>query len=737
MEAESDDNGEILTDSTYVILQGPPQVQAAPPGTIDGINYIDDNTVVLQLHAPLKDYVYVLGDFNNWQFNPDYFCKKTPSGDRWWVQINDLVPNVEYRFQYSIDQEDLRIADIYTHKILDPWNDPWIGEDRYPGLIEYPTGLTNQIVSVLETNQQPYPWVVEDFQRPPKERLMIYELLVRDFTEARTFEALIDTLDYLENLGVNAIELMPINEFEGNESWGYNPSFYFAVDKYYGPADDLKRFIDECHMRGIAVIVDVVFNHSFGQNPQLRMYSENGPAGPPLPTNPWYNVVPKHPFNVGYDYNHDSPDVQAFMKRNMHFWIEEFKVDGYRFDLSKGFTQNNTLGNVGAWNQFDQSRVNHWSRIRDEIYEVDDEVYLILEHLGDNPEETVLANNGFMLWGGIHNQANESTMGYNGNINSASYQNRGWNEPNLVSYIESHDEERLMFKNLAFGNQANPEHDVRDLEVALSRMEAMMAIHTPLVGPKMFWQFAELGYDYSINHCPDGTINEDCRTANKPVRWDYFAVPERQRLYRVTAAINKLKTQNEAFSSTNFTWDAAGQGKRLIIQHSSMDVVIIANFSVNTINMVPGFTQTGTWYDYFSGESIVENNLQNAFELQPGEYRVYTTVQLETPDLSFVTNTDDAGSRNKGIAMTAYPNPFADQTQVSFTLEQAQNVQIRVLDLNGREVANLGSGMRAAGHHMVRWNGDSNTGGQCKSGIYIVQLITDSAVGAAKVMIQR
>ncbi len=123
-------------------------------------------------------------------------------------------------------------------------------------------------------------------------------------------------------------------------SLGYNPMFYFAPDKYYGTADKLKEFIDECHQRGIAVILDQVFNHSFGQNPQVRMYSENGAAGPPTAENPWFNVQAQHPFNVGYDYNHDSPHTQEFVESKSPFWIEEYKFDGFRFDLSKGFTQN-------------------------------------------------------------------------------------------------------------------------------------------------------------------------------------------------------------------------------------------------------------------------------------------------------------------------------------------------------------------------------------------------------------
>ena len=721
---------EELYDSVLVIIQGGPNVAPSPDGVVDGINYLDDETVVLQIYAPMKEFIYVLGDFNNWQFDQDYYMNITPEGDRFWLEIEGLNPGQEYRFQYSIDAEDMRVADVYAEKILDPWNDPFIPEDVYPNLIEYPEGLTTEIVSVFQTAQTEYDWQIDDFQRPDYDNLVIYELLIRDFDEQHSYQAVINRLDYLEDLGVNAIQLMPFNEFEGNESWGYNPMFYFAPDKYYGTEEDLKQLVDECHQRGIAVIQDVVFNHSFGQNPQHRMYSTGGPGDPPAENSPFFNPEPKHPFNVGYDYNHDSPIVQEFVERNLRYWVEEYKIDGFRFDLSKGFTQNFS-SNVGQWNQYDQSRVDHWNRIKNEIYAYDDEVYIILEHLGDNPEETVLANNGMMLWGNINHEYNEASMGYNSNLSWADYQERGWDNPRLISYAESHDEERLMYKNLEFGNNSG-DYDVTELNTALSRQEAIMAFNVLLRGPKMHWQFGELGYDYSINHCPDGSIDENCRTANKPIRWDYLEDSNRERLYKITSAINKLKTENEAFRSDNYTWDVGGMGKRLIIEHETMDVVVIANFDVEEISMIPGFTQTGIWYDYFAGESIEENNLENPFLLQPGEYRIYTTVELETPDITVSTEDIEPGNTH---SLSVFPNPSQYFTQIAYKLKSSERIRVEIRDVKGNLVRTVFSGFQSVGNHMQRWNLRSDSGARVTAGIYIVSIYTDHGISNKKLII--
>ena len=190
-------------------------------------------------------------------------------------------------------------------------------------------------------------WTDASFPKPASDRLVIYETLVRDFDEAQTFQDLINQLDYLEYMGYNAIELMPVSEFEGNLSWGYNPNFRFAVDKFYGPKAKLKELVNKCHERGIAFVHGHCANHSFGTDPMVRLYQNAD--GSAAADNPWdFNTVAMHPYSPGYDFDHGDPWTRNFGERVFDFWIEEYHIDGYRVDLSKGLTQTFTGSDVAS-----------------------------------------------------------------------------------------------------------------------------------------------------------------------------------------------------------------------------------------------------------------------------------------------------------------------------------------------------------------------------------------------------
>ena len=700
-------------DSASFIVNADLTIENLPSGIKDGINYVSDTSVVLSLFAPEKQFVYVIGDFTNWEVEPEYFMKRTPDNNRYWLEVSGLTPGKEYIFQYLVDGS-IKIADPYSEKISDPYNDKWITGSTYPGLIPYPVGKTTEIASVLQTAQQPYQWQVSNFQKPNKTDLVIYELLIRDFLASHDYKTLIDTLGYLKNLGINAIELMPVAEFEGNESWGYNPDFHLAPDKYYGPKNDLKKFIDAAHANGIAVIMDIVLNHVMGQSPLARLYWDSA-NNRPAANNPWLNQIPKHDFNVGNDFNHESTATKAYVDRVTSFWISEYHFDGFRFDLSKGFTQKNTLGNINAWGQFDQSRINILERIATNIWQIDSTAYIILEHFADNTEEKILSDFGMMIWGKSTNEYNEATMGYNTSGKSdfswGAYTVRGWSQPNLVTYMESHDEERLMYKNLQFGNSSGS-YSVKNLSTALQRIKMAAAFFFTIPGPKMIWQFGELGYDISIDF--------NGRTGNKPIKWNYFSQPDRLKLYKTFKTLINLKKDYSPFKSNNFSLNVSGAGKRINLVDSSFNVSIIGNFDVNTLSVNPNFADFGWWYDYFTGDSMFVTNLQLPITLLPGEFHIFTSKRLPTPEPDIVTGIE----RNENISviknfelMQNYPNPFNPSTKITFLLPQASFVSLKVYDLLGREVKTLVNGKLNSGSYTFDFNASD-----LASGIYFYRI---------------
>ena len=373
--------------------------------------------------------------------------------------------------------------------------------------------------------------------------------MVRDFIAAGNWQTLTDTLNYLKNLGVNAIEVMPFNNFEGASSWGYNPNFYFAPDKVYGTETALKQFIDACHQNGMAVIMDMVLNHSFGSSPMVQMYFDNT-NNIPAANSPWFSPHYTHAYDVGYQFNNATAATKEFRKRVIAYWLQNYHIDGYRFDLAKGFTPTNTCDakgnncNVATWGITTSKRINIWDTLYNYQQSVAPGSYTILEMFADNNEEQVYSNGGMMTWGNMNYNFNQATMGYNTDwdFSGGIYTNRGFPNPTLVTYQESHDEERLMWKNEQYGNSSGS-YNIKDTATGLNRNAMAAAFWALIPGPKMLWQFGELGYDYSINTCSDGvTINNNCRYRSKPIKWDYLQNVNRKSLHDIYSGLLKLRT---------------------------------------------------------------------------------------------------------------------------------------------------------------------------------------------------
>ncbi|NGM63802.1 alpha-amylase family glycosyl hydrolase [Sphingobacterium sp. SGR-19] len=594
IEARIEANGQHAVRVLTVFVEGDVEVAELPAGiNKNGVTINrDKHEVSFALTAPDKSSAFLLGNFNDFQATQDYAMKRTPDGNTWWITLKQLDFQKNYTYQFLIDGQ-LKIADPYARLVLDPNHDGEVAQN--PQLPSYPQGATQGIVSVLSLNNTAYAWQTTTFNRPDAFDLVIYELHVRDFLDQRNYKTLRDSISYLKRLGVNAVELMPVQEFEANSSWGYNPSFHFALDKYYGTTNELKAFIDACHQEGIAVILDMVLNHAFGQSPMVRLYQQSGV----LTNNPWFNITPTHPFNVGYDFNHESLLTQQFTKDVIAFWMEEFKVDGFRFDLSKGFTQKNSGtdesdGAVQQWSAYDASRIAIWKNYNHFIRERDQDFYVILEHFAEDREEKELASEGMFLWNNLNHAFNEATMGWNDNsdLKRLFADAHGFEKPYFVSYMESHDEERLMYKNLQYGN-TNGNYSTKELTTALERMKQAAAFLLCAPGPKMIWQFGELGYDMSID--------ENGRTGEKPLKWDYLKDSQRYSLFAHYARLIDWKRQNAIFRNGAINHNVNGALKYYVLKEGGQEVLVVGNFDVVAHDFTIPENLQKSWYDNLTG----------------------------------------------------------------------------------------------------------------------------------------
>lgn len=617
-----------------------------PAGVTDGINYYPStDSVTLVLYAPIKKQVMVLGDFNNWTASSPYQMNETSDGLRYWVTIKGLTSGTQYAYQYLIDNS-LQVADYNSELVLDKSADPYIPAGNFPGLKAFPTQAAGTLAGVLETGQTSYTWNDNSFVKPDKRNLVIYELLVRDFIATESWTTLTDTLNYLKKLGINAIEVLPFCNFEGASSWGYNPNFFFAPDKVYGTPEALKHFIDVCHQNGMAVIMDLAMQDVFNSSPLASMYWNSSTNTPTL-QNPWLDSLPTHPYNVGNQFNHSSQATIDLRNRVYAYWINNYHIDGYRFDLAGGYTQTqySTSTSDDTWETtYDAGRVATWKSIYDELQSIKPSTYCILESFVNNAEQVIYTNYGMLTWG---NGADENyaftqaSMGYynsGADFSSGIYSSAGLTQPGMVTYQESHDEtlggdERIMFKNENYGASSGS-YNVKDTSTGLARAAMTTAFWSMIPGPKMMWMFGELGYDYSPNACSNGTTT--CGSTDpKPIRWDYFTQPNRLALYNVYSKL--LNLRNVPAYLTTFTTgtvnkDLSGAIKWMSVNGSPLQVMVYGNFDVAQETGTISFPSTGMWYNIFTGaDTAVSSASLQSVTLQPGQYYVYVNLAGALP----------------------------------------------------------------------------------------------------------
>ncbi len=656
-----------------VIINPGSTTQTLPTGMVDGVNYnaTDPTKATVVLNAPFKDFVYLAGSFNNWQPTSAYAMRK--DGTRFWLELTGLTPGEVYTYQYWVcDQTSrptnspalVKTADPFSNLVLSPFDDPEIATlGVYPNLPAYPIGQERE-VSVIQTGPTAfwnYTWsnATTNFVKPKKKDLVIYEALVRDFDATRTYQDLINKINYFKDLKINAIQLMPVMEFEGNMSWGYNTVYHMAPDKRYGPPAKLKEFIDVCHQNGIAVLLDIALNHVFGRSPLERMWMldtdndgwANVTGFRTSTENPYINQTATHAYGVGSDINHfltagpGGNMTRTYVNRTIKTWIDDYKIDGFRWDLTKGFTNQCASGDEGCTNGYRTDRVAKLKEYADTQWLSDPNFLVIFEHLGTGgsaAEELEWADylrsgdtKGIMQWRKVTDPYANLLKGNYADISAVTEKGTSNGLGNMkyrfIGYAESHDEERVVYKALNEAGQTQG-----NLFKVHQRLGAMGALHLLVPGPKMIWHFGELGWEKSLWTCNNGVVsfsNPDCKLDTKPQpQWseNWLADANRTAVYNTWAKLNAFKQAEAVFENGDFNWNFSQTGSpRLDIwtstsPTSSLSYVFVrTNFSDNTLNIGAGFPFTGTWYNIMDNSLINVTDTNMNIAIETGGFRVF------------------------------------------------------------------------------------------------------------------
>lgn len=681
-------NGVTKTDEISLCCRGNSEAKTYSGELKQGVTVNTDGSVTFCLYAPGKSNAILMGEWNDYKLTSSQTMNY--QGDKYfWYTLPAGTIDLEKEYAYWFIVDDvIHVGDPYAKLVLDPSNDKYINEytEVYPNLKSYPEKANGSvIVSVFDAHADEYDWEVTDFKAPDKDNLLIYELLFRDFARRMVgseqkmgiVETAIARLDYLKSLGVNAVELMPIMEFAGNISWGYNPNFYFAPDKAYGTRDMYKKFIDECHKRGIAVILDVVFNHA-DNHPWCNLYWDNEAGDRPSADNPFFNVSAPHNWSVFNDWKQENPDVQQYFCDVLKYWIETYKIDGYRFDLAKGMGESSSYANDYDASAYNSSRIAIMKKYADAIKAANPNAYVILEYFVDSKEENEMADYGCLSW----NKQNDNFIkAVSKTQEGSSFE--GMNAYGKVGYMESHDEERLSYAANALG-----------LSDRLKRLAGSVAFMIMNPGAKMIWQFGELGYDISGG-------NGDTAEKNSPWGWiieddsndefNYKKGKSRLNLVDVYTELLWIRRTNpdlfevkNQFTENRFSWNVSqsdwDNGRFITLRNDegTKEMVVAWNPTSSKATLKHTFDNpTGTYYAIsYYGSSAPEFSASAGTITLPA----HCYVVISNKEKTAVEDVESGLAQSK---VSVYPNPATDYVNV----DAERLVSIEIYSLAGSRVA--------------------------------------------------
>ncbi|MBW4596764.1 MAG: alpha amylase C-terminal domain-containing protein [Brasilonema angustatum HA4187-MV1] len=545
--------------------------------------------IEFNLFAPYNEAASLIGSFSDWE--PISMKKGEDGYFRTTVELEDG----DYKYKFRVQSKSW---------FFEP--DQWVDvTDPYATDIDEMSGKDDGVVHIKDGKRvvDTCVWQHDDKHLPANQELVIYELHVGDFSGGEDdphargkYKHVVEKLDYLSELGINAVELMPIKEYPGDYSWGYNPRHFFAPESSYGPTSGLKNLVDECHARGIRVIMDGIYNHSESSAPLTQIDHDY-----------WYHHEPRDPDNNwGPEFNYEHYDkkleiypARKFIGDTVRFWVGEYHLDGIRYDAARQIANYDFM---------------HWITEEARNTASMKPFYNIAEHI---PETTSITNADGPMDGCWHDSfyhcIKDHICGKTFDLerlkDAIDAKRQGFmGATNVVNYLTNHDHDRLMVE---LGN-----NNIFD-EEAFRRLKLGAAILLTAMGVPMLWMGQEFG-EYKPN-----------TQESSKIEWGLLGNDLNHSLFEYYKGLIHLRKSNHALYTENVDFIHENPEDKVLAYSRWNDegsrVVVVANFSENFLGeyQVSNFSNNGKWHEWTGNYDVEANDDRITIDIGPYEAKVF------------------------------------------------------------------------------------------------------------------
>ncbi|HEY9639748.1 MAG TPA: alpha-amylase family glycosyl hydrolase [Coleofasciculaceae cyanobacterium] len=526
------------------------------------------HSIEFKLFAPYNKAAALIGSFSNWE---EISMEKGKDG---YFRTHVALEDGTYQYKFRIQSRSWFFKPDEWVDVIDP----------YATDIDDPS--QNAVVQIKDGDRivDTYVWQHDDEPLPADRELIIYELHVGDFSGGEDdpytrgkYKHVIEKLGYLCELGINAIELMPVKEHPGDHSWGYNPRHFFATESSYGSTVGLKQLIDACHGRGIRVIIDGIYNHSESEAPLTKIDYDY-----------WYHHSPRDPdnnwgpeFNYElYDENLETYPARQFVGDNVRFWINEYHIDGIRFDAARQIANYDLM---------------HWLVQEAKKTAGVKPFYTVAEYI---PETTSITNTDGPMDGCWHDSFRHViTAHVCGDLfdlenlkDVLDCKRQGFmGATNVVNYLTNHDHHHFMVE--------LSDRDIFD-EEAFKRIKLGVALLMTAVGVPLIWMGEEFG-EYKQKTLESSKID-----------WQLMSNDLNRGLFEYYKGLIKLRKSNPALYTEKIDFFHENVEAKVLAYTRWNDegsrIVVVANFSGDFLAgyHVPHFPANGKWHEWTGNYDI-------------------------------------------------------------------------------------------------------------------------------------